>query len=366
MKRLKGFKFAIYPTLEQRVLLEKTFGCTRFLYNKMLDDKIQHYEQTKENLLLTPAKYKDAYPFLKEVDCMALINTQRNLERAYRNFFREERYGFPRWKSKHKSKKAYTTNMIHNNIELKDGFIKMPKLKMVKIRQHRQIPSDYQLKSVTISQKANGKYEASLLYEYEISVVQKKVEKVIGLDYAQSCLYVDSEGSSAQYPHYYIVWENRLAKEQRKLSHMKKNSHNWQRQRNKISEIYEKINHQRRDFLHKRSKQIANVWDAVIVEDLNMMELSKSLHLGKNLMDNAYGLFRNYLAYKLQDQGKQLIRVDRYFASSKTCSACGNVRDAIAIDNRLFHCPMCGFQLDRDHNAAINLKNEGRKLLLEI
>lgn len=332
----------------------------------MLDDKIQHYEQTKENLLLTPAKYKDAYPFLKEVDCMALINTQRNLERAYRNFFREERYGFPRWKSKHKSKKAYTTNMIHNNIELKDGFIKMPKLKMVKIRQHRQIPSDYQLKSVTISQKANGKYEASLLYEYEISVVQKKVEKVIGLDYAQSCLYVDSEGSSAQYPHYYIVWENRLAKEQRKLSHMKKNSHNWQRQRNKISEIYEKINHQRRDFLHKRSKQIANVWDAVIVEDLNMMELSKTLHLGKNLMDNAYGLFRSYLAYKLEEQGKQLIRVDRYFASTKTCSACGSVLDTIAIEERTFHCPACGFELNRDHNAAINLKNEGAKLLLTV
>ena len=121
MKQQRGFKFALYPDARQRVLLEKTFGCTRFLYNKMLDDKIRHYEQTKENIILTPAYYKEAYPFLKEVDCMALVNAQRNLERAFRNFFRDRRYGFPRWKSKHKSRKSYTTNVIHHNIELKDG-----------------------------------------------------------------------------------------------------------------------------------------------------------------------------------------------------------------------------------------------------
>lgn len=363
MKRQKGFKFAIYPTMEQKVLLEKTFGCCRFLYNKMLDDKIQHYQETKENVTITPARYKETYPFLKEVDCMALINTQRNLERAFRNFFRDERYGFPRWKSKHKSKKSYTTNVIHKNIELQDGYLKLPKLKHLKVKQHRQVPSDYQLKSVTISQTANGTYEASLLYEYEVEIKLKEVKKVIGLDYSQSCLYVDSEGNNAAYPHYYRKLENRLAREQRKLSHMEKNSSNWLKQKQCITRLYEKINHQRRDFLHKQSRQIANVWDAVVVEDLNMKEMSKSLRLGKNLMDNAYGMFRNFLAYKLADQGKQLIRMDRYYASTKTCSKCGSVIETIRIEDRIFHCPACGATLDRDHNAALNLCMQGQKLL---
>lgn len=363
MKQQRGFKFALYPDAQQRVLLEKTFGCTRFLYNKMLDDKIRHYEQTKENITLTPARYKEAYPFLKEVDCMALVNAQRNLERAFRNFFRDRRYGFPRWKSKHKSRKSYTTNVIHHNIELKDGYLKLPKLKWVKIRQHRWIPEEYCLKSVTVSQCANGTYEASLLYEYEIEIQPKKVERMIGLDYAQGCLYIDSEGNSGDYPHYYRKLEHRLAKEQRRLTHMEKNSRNWIKQKHRIQILYEKISHQRRDFLHKQSRQIANDWDAVAVEDLNMMEMSKSLHLGKNLMDNSYGMFRSFLAYKLEEQGKQLLRIDRYFASSRICSRCGNVLEELPIEERTFHCPACGHVMDRDHNAAVNLCHEGRRIL---
>lgn len=363
MKRQRGYKFAIYPTMEQRVLLEKTFGCTRFLYNKILDDKIQHYEKTKENISITPARYKEAYPFLKEVDCMALINVQRNLEKAFRNFFRDEQFGFPRWKSKHKSKKSYTTNMIHENIKLEHGYLKLPKLKKIKVRQHREIPNHYRLKSVTIAQLANGKYEASILYEFDLEVQTNIMKSIVGLDYSQSHLFINSEGESANYPHYYRKQELRLAREQRKLSHMVKNSQNWHKQRNKISNLYDKINHQRRDFLHKQSRQIANVWDVVVVEDLNMKELSKSLRLGKNLMDNAYGMFRSFLAYKLEEYGKKIIRVNRYFASTKTCSCCGNVLENISIEERVFHCPLCNSTMDRDHNAAINLRLEGMKLL---
>lgn len=186
---------------------------------------------------------------MKEVDSLALCNAQLHEETAFKNFFRDKKVGFPKYKKKHKAKKSYTTNVVNSNIFLADGFLRLPKIGMVKIKCHRNIPEDYTLKSVTISQKPSGKYEVSLLFEYELVIRDFYAEKTIGLDYSQEQLYVDSDGNTAQYPHYYKQMEIRLARERRKLSHMQCKSNNWCKQKKRIAKLEEKVKNQRNNFL---------------------------------------------------------------------------------------------------------------------
>ncbi|MCL2517378.1 MAG: transposase, partial [Oscillospiraceae bacterium] len=316
----KAYKFRIYPNTEQIVLLAKTFGCVRFIYNKMLGEKIEHYETTKEKLNTTPAQYKNEFEFLKEVDSLALSNAQLHLDTAYKNFFRDKSVGFPKFKSKHKGHNSYTTNFVNGNISLSDGCLKLPKLGKVKIKQHRLIPDDYVLKSVTVSKTPSGKYYASILYEYENNIATVEIYDAIGLDFSMSELYVSSDGVSADYPRYYRQSLDKLAREQRKLSHMTKGSNNRNKQRLKVARLHERIANQRKDFLHKQSRQITNAYDAVCVEDLNMKGMSQALNFGKSVSDNGWGMFVGMLSYKLFEQGKQLIKIDKWFPSSKTCS----------------------------------------------
>lgn len=358
----KAYKFRIYPNAEQQILLAKTFGCVRFIYNKMLGDKIDHYEKTKENLKTTPAKYKPEFEWLKEVDSLALANTQIHLEMAYRNFFRDRSIGFPKFKSKHKGHESYTTNRVNGNIVLDFGYLKLPKLGNMKIKQHRQIPDGYRLKSVTVSKTPSEKYYASILFEYEADVLLVEPVNIIGLDFSMKELYVASNGITAQYPRFYRNALAKLAKEQRKLSRRKKGSKNREKQKRKVARLHERIANQRSDFLHKQSRQITNAYDAVCVEDLNMKAMSQALNFGKSVSDNGWGMFVNMLDYKLKEQGKQLKKIDKWFPSSKTCSNCGAVKDELTLSERIYHCK-CGFVCDRDINAAVNIKNEGTRLL---
>ncbi len=197
-------------------MLAKTFGCVRFIYNRMLSDKIKYYEETKKKLNNTPAQYKAEFEWLKEVDSLALANAQMNLQRAYNHFFRSPKIGFPKFKSKHKSKKSYTTNYVNGNICIENGCIKLPKIGFVKLKQHRSIPSDYQLKSVTVSQTASGKYYASVLFEYENQVREQPLQSFVGLDFSMSALYKDSNGNEPKYPRYYRRAEEQLKRAQRK------------------------------------------------------------------------------------------------------------------------------------------------------
>ena len=358
----KAYKFRIYPNAEQTVLFTKTFGCVRFIYNKMLEDKIARYEATKENLRTTPASYKSEFEWLKEVDSLALANAQLHLETAYKNFFRDKSIGFPKFKSKHKGHKSYTTNLVNGNINLSGGYLKLPKLGKVKVKQHRDIPQDYKLKSVTVSKAPSGKYFASILYEYEAEIEPVKINRAIGLDFSMRELYVSSEGETPEYPRFFRHAQAKLAKEQRKLSRRQKGGKNREKQKNKVARIYEKIANQRSDFLHKHSRQIANAFDAVCVEDLNMKGMSQALNFGKSISDNGWGMFTNMLVYKLAEQGKQLVKVDKWYPSSKTCSACGFVKDEISMSERTYQCD-CGFVCDRDINAAINIRSEGLRML---
>lgn len=363
-KANKAFKFRIYPNSEQRTLFAKTFGCVRFIYNRMLDDKIKHYEETKQMLDTTPAQYKTEFEWLKEVDSLALANAQMNLQTAYRNFFKTPSVGFPHFKSKKSHKFSYTTNRVGNNIVIENGYIRLPKAGLVKMKQHRVIPNDYILKYVTVSQTPSGKYYASILFEYDTQVEPVEPKSFVGLDYSMRELYIDSNGNSPCYPRYYRQALKRLEREQRKLSLMQKGSHNRDKQRVKVAKLHEKIANQRKDFLHKQSRQIANAYDCVCIENLDMKAMSQALNFGKSVSDNGWGMFTTYLKYKLEEQGKRLIKIDKFYASSQLCSYCGyQNHDTKNLSVREWTCPNCGVHHDRDVNAAVNIRNEGMRLL---
>ena len=360
----KAYKFRIYPNTEQRVLFARTFGCVRFVYNRMLADKIKYYEKTRKKLNNTPAQYKKEFEWLKEVDSLSLANAQMNLQTAYNNFFRSPKIGFPKFKSKKSNRKSYTTNCINGNILMKNGYLKLPKIGFVKLKQHRKIPVDYKLKSVTISQTPSRKYYVSILFEYEKQVQNKELLSFLSLDYSMHELYKDSNSNEPAYPRYYRSAEKKLAKEQRKLSHMQKGSSNRNKQRIKVAKLHEKVADQRKDFLHKLSRQIANAYDCVCIENLDMKAMSQALHFGKSVSDNGWGMFTTFLQYKLEEQGKKLVKIDKFFASSQICSCCGYKNpETKNLAVRVWDCPECGTHHDRDVNAAINIRKEGMQIV---
>lgn len=363
----KAYKFRLYPNSEQQVIFAKTFGCVRFIYNKMLGDKIKYYEENKAKLNNTPAQYKAEYEWLREVDSLALSNAQLNLQTAYNNFFRDKSIGFPKFKSKHNGHKAYTTNNQGGNIRIENGkYVKLPKIGTVRIKLHRQIPDNHIIKSCTISQIPSGKYYISILTEYETDVPQIEVNpgNVIGLDMDMKNLFTDSQGNRAEYPRYYRQMQDKLAREQRKLSHCKRGSNNYYKQKLIVAKLHEKVANQRKDFLHKLSYQIANDYDGVCIEDLNMRAMGQCLKLGKSVADNGWGMFTTFLGYKLADRGKQIVKIDKWYPSSKTCSVCGTINAELTLKDREWTCDGCGTHHDRDWNAAINIRNEGLSLLI--
>ena len=361
----KAYKFRIYPNAEQQIILAKTFGCVRFIYNQMLSDKINYYEETKQKLNNTPAQYKSKFPWLKEVDSLALANAQMNLQTAYNSFFRNTKIGFPKFKSKKSNRRSYTTNCVNGNISIDNGFLKLPKVGLVKLKQHRLILSNYKLKSVTISQTPSGKYYASVLFEYENQIQEQELHDFLGLDFSMHGLYKDSNGNEPAYPRYYRQAEERLKREQRKLSLMQKGSKNRSKQRIKVANLHEKVANQRKDFLHKQSRQIANAYDCVCIENLDMKAMSQSLNFGKSVADDGWGMFVTFLKYKLEETGKRLVKVNKFFASSQICNVCGYKNTATKnLSIRAWDCPECGAHHNRDINAAINIRNEGMRLVL--
>lgn len=361
-----AYKYRLSPTTDQTVMFAKTFGCCRKIYNLMLEDKIDHYNKTGQSLMTTPAQYKDVYPFLKEVDSLALCNEQLHLQTAYNNFFNQPKVGFPKYKSKTKDKPSYTTNLVGRNIVVSDKHIKLPKIGFVKAVIHNKAPKDYKLKSVTISKEADDSYYASVLYEYEDNTLAvDEIKTHIGLDYKSDGLYTNSEGECADMPHFYRKAQKKLAKAQRKLSKKQKSSKNYGKQKHKVAKIHRKTKNQRNDFLHKKSKELTDKYDLISVESLNMQAISRCLKLGKATMDNGFGMFCNMLEYKQKRKGHYFVRIDKLYPSSQLCQ-CG-YKNPITKDLKIrtVTCPNCGAIYDRDHNAAINIDKEGLRVLLE-
>lgn len=347
-------------------MFAKTFGCVRFIYNKMLEDKIKYYKKNKTRLNNTPAQYKPEFEWLREVDSLALANAQLNLQTAYSNFFRNKSAGFPKFKSKHRGNKSYTTNNQSDSIRIENGkCIRLPKIGLVRIKLHRQIPEGCKIKSCTISQTPSGKYHISILTEYKADIQPVKINpaNVTGLDMDMKNLFTDSQGNRSEYPRYYRKMQGKLAREQRKLSKCKRGSNNRYKQKIVVAKIHEKIANRRKDFLYKLSSQMANGYDAVCIEDLNMKAMGQCLNFGKSVADNGWGMFMAFLGYKLADKGKELVKIGRWYPSSKICNVCGAVNNELALKDRKWTCDNCGTHHDRDWNAAINIKNEGLRLL---
>lgn len=255
----------------------------------------------------TPAQYKAEFLFLREVDSMALCNAQLQIQAAYKNFFRNKSIGFPKFRSKKSSRKSYTTNCINGNTSVIGNCLKLPKMGLVRVKFHRQIPNTHRIKSFTFSQDPSGKYYVSILTEYEADVLERTLDtnKAVGLDYSSPHFYVDSQGEEADMPHFYRQAEQRLSREQRKLSKMVKGSANYRKQKQRVALAHEKVRNQRKDWQHKKSRELADKWDIICVEDINYKGMSGSLRLGKATQDNGFGQFRTYLAYKLAEQSRE-------------------------------------------------------------
>ena len=374
----KAIKYRVYPTKEQSVMFAKTFGCCRKVYNLMLSDKIEGYKATGKFPTVTPAKYKKDYLYLKEIDSLALANVQLNLQSAFKNRFsksRKKNNGFPKFKSAKHSRKSYTTNNQKGTVAIIDNqYIKLPKIGKVKAVIHR-IPDDsWVIKSATISQESDGKYYISVLFEFENIANTYVADKnnAISLDYASDGLYVDNNGNVGTNHKYYRESHDKLAKLQRRLSRMqgsKKHeakSNNYIKQLRKVNKIHRHIANQRLDNLHQISTKIANLYDVVCVESLDMKSMSnKGFGNGKATLDNGYGMFLSMLEYKLSERNKYLVKVDKWFPSSQICHCCGEVHPEMKnLAIRTMKCD-CGLVISRDQNAAINILREGLRILNE-
>lgn len=371
-----AIKYRLYPTSEQKIMFAKTFGCCRKVYNLMLSEKIESYKTTGKFVAVTPAKYKKDFPYLKEVDSLALANVQLNLQSAFRNHFdrnRRKKTGFPKFKSARHSRKSYTTNNQNGTVAIIDSrYIRLPKIGKVKAVIHRVPGTDWKLRSATVSCSSDDRFYVSVLFEYgnSASTYVADENNAIGMDYASDGLYVDDKGNIGTNHKFYRESHKKLAKEQRKLSRKKGSrkgedkSHNYLKQQRKVNRIYTHIANQRKDNLHKISAEIANQYDIVCVENLNMRNMSnRGFGNGKATLDNGYGMFLDMLEYKLANRGKYLVKVDRWYPSSQICHCCGKRHPEMKdLRIRTMRCE-CGYVMDRDRNAAMNIKKEGLRIM---
>lgn len=367
MIKRKSYKFRLYPNKKQEEYFAKCFGCVRFIYNKMLAERIELYEKYKDNKEelkkhkpKSYTEYKHEYEWLYEVDNFALANAQMNLQNAYNRFFKDKKVCFPKFKSKHKDLDSYTTNNIHNNFRIENKNLFVPKIGFVKVVQHRQIPENQLIKSYTISKTKTNKYYVSISVEWEEQnkPLELDFNKAVGLDYSSPHFYVDNQNIKADYLKFYRMAEQRLNKEQRRLSKCRCGSNNYEKQRLRLAEAHEKVANCRKDWLEKLSHNIANNHDIVCIETLNMQGISQGLNLGKATMDNAWGIFVRMLERK----AKKIVKIDRWFPSSRLCPKCGTINKELTLKDRVWTCN-CGAVLDRDYNAANNILNEGLRLL---
>jgi len=365
---LKAYKYRLYPNKQQIKQIQKTFGCCRFVYNQTLAYRKDLYENKKESMNKIACNnyvnqvLKKEYEWLKEVDKFALTNSVYNMDSAYQKFFKEHS-GYPKFKSKRDNKKSYTTNITGNNIEVsfERSKIKLPKLKWIKAKVHREFVG--KIKSATISQNSSGKYFVSILVETK-HILMKSTGCIVGLDLGIKDLLITSNGEKFDNIRTTKKYEEKLAKEQRKLSHKEKGSKNWNKQRIKVARIHEKIHNTRIDNLHKISHKLISENQVIVSEDLAVSNMVKNHNLAKAIVDCGWYELTRQLSYKAEWNNCQYIKVDRFTKTSQTCHVCGYINpDTKDLSAREWTCPECGAVHDRDINAAINILYAGLRML---
>lgn len=363
----KAFRYRIYPNKKQKELIQKTFGCARFVYNYFLDLRIREYQNNGKSLsyndtckLLTQLKKENEW--LKEPDKDSLQKSLKNLDNAFQKFFKEHS-GYPKFKSKKNRHRSYRTSCTNNNIQFVSKHIKLPKLGMVKIRD-KQIPQG-RILNATVSQEPNGHYYCSLCCTDVEMPQYQKTNQSIGIDLGIADFAIYSDGNRTENPKFYEKSEQKLAKLQRELSRKTIGSSNWNKARIKVAKLQKHISNQRNDFLQKLTTEIIKAYDVICLEDLDVRSMKETENTTRNkrVGDVSWSEFRRQLTYKSQWYGRALSVVDRYYPSSQICHICGHRDGKKSEDIRNWTCPNCGGELDRDVNAAINILNEGLRLL---
>jgi len=352
----KAYKFRLLPTEEQSVLLSKHFGCVRFVYNHFLKEKQDHYILNKKTnnfnnccSSLTKLKNDSNYFWLNDVNAQTLQSSLKNLENAYQGFF-YKRTKFPKFKSKKNNKDSFH---VPQHIKINNNKVKLPKFKEdIKFIKHREIKG--KVCSATISRTPTGKYYISILTEQESKKHLDKTDKRIGIDLGIKDFAITSEGQRYTNPKFLYKFQRKLKTAQQHLSRKQKGSNSRERARLKVAKIYEKITNSRNDMQHKISMNLIRKYDMIALEDLNIKGMVQNYKLAKAISDSSWSSFVTKLTYKAQWYGKEVIKIDRFFPSSKTCSDCGYINQNLTLDVRNWMC-VCGSKHDRDVNASKNI-----------
>lgn len=360
-KVMKGYKFRLYPNKEQQIYFQKCFGCCRFLWNHMLADKIAYYNKYRKNIDIQPPIYKTDFPFLKEVDSLALTSEYRDLNTAFKNFFRDTNVGYPKFKKRHDNHKSYTTYNQKGSISIVDKYVKLPKIGYIKMKQSQPVLGF--IKNATISQVPSEKYYISFSVEIWVQILPH-IDKELGLDLGIKELLITSDKEHFENPKTLYKYEKQLAKLQRQLTHKKKFSNNWYKQKHKIALLHEKITSIRKDNLHKISHKLIMENQLIASEDLKISNMMKNRHLAKSIADASWYELTRQLDYKSVWYGRLYVKIGTYYPSSQTCNCCG-FKNPITKDLtvRDWTCPQCGTYHDRDENAADNILAEGKRII---